>query len=669
MVSTDQETEEIIENYIVNPETGILEEISSESNIISPPLDTQRETKDPNTSEVVQENLISTKKKTWITLNESTGLFESNEYSEEELEIENEVKSGKKKKSKPKTWIKNQNTLKLLRNHQMRAIPDCRCDCKTKLSKKDRKLLFTKFISLSTHTEQNIYLQGCIKEELPQRFRPRKAQGRARRVFKYVVDVTGRNVVVCATAFYAIFDIKRDRLKKKVLQKDKDIADGRGKHDKHPRKTPEEAIKRLHIFISGLPTVVSHYSRTDNKHRKYLDADLSIAELHRRFIASNPDLKNVISYEKMRETFNFDFNLSFGVPRKDICNVCEKFKVEIESAKVNNDHVRVKQLNTEKELHQRKAEVFFEKLKNAEKDKDGCTLNLCFDFQKNLPLPVTNIQDEYYRRQLWLHNFGIHNINNGTASMYLFTENYAHKGPNEVISCLNDYLQQMNDNKYKKLVLFCDNCFSQNKNKYLFAYLDQLCSVGMFETVTVNYPIPGHSMMPIDRDFAQIERKRLRKQTIYCPEYYVDLIKNSRIKQPFDIVFLERNLRKTQANERILKVKNYKSLYDDYVKPVPGISQAREVKFSKIGRPSLRHTMTGPFKSFAFYRVGVGRSIRREPENAYEASLPLKPGKIKDVIHLLSFVPESERYYYEDIIAGINTLPDVDETDNDEEVE
>ncbi|KAJ4447420.1 hypothetical protein ANN_09427 [Periplaneta americana] len=52
-------------------------------------------------------------------------------------------------------------------------------------------------------------------------------------------------------------------------------------------------------------------------------------------------------------------------------------------------------------------------------------------------------------------------------------EHFAHKGPNGVISCLDDYLNH-NKKYFKILKLFVDNCHSQNKNRNLFVYLDNL---------------------------------------------------------------------------------------------------------------------------------------------------------------------------------------------------
>lgn len=67
---------------------------------------------------------------------------------------------------------------------------------------------------------------------------------------------------------------------------------------------------------------------------------------------------------------------------------------------------------------------------------------ICFDYEKNLPLPVTNAQDEYYISQLWLHVFGIPNLRTHKTTMYTYTENFAQKEPNEVITCLSDYIDK-----------------------------------------------------------------------------------------------------------------------------------------------------------------------------------------------------------------------------------
>ncbi|XP_072941532.1 uncharacterized protein [Epargyreus clarus] len=356
-------------------------------------------------------------------LNEITGEFNEVEEIDETNDIEVNIikKRGKKRTSRPESWKKNLTKKKNVKNHVRREIPKCRCKCKEKLSEKEADSIFNKFIGLSSHTNQNVYLQGCLQETNPLRFRPTKSptKARPRKVFKYHVSLKKRVVVLCQQAFLAIHGIKRERLQRKVQHKEKDITDLRGRQS-HSTYS-QDVIKKVHDFIESIPARESHYSRESNKHKKYIDSNLSVAELHRKFKGDNPEIN--IKYSKFNEIFNKDFNIAFGQPRKDICATCEKLKVQIDFATMNKDMKHVNSLKMEKELHLRKAEVFLKTITKTEADKKNDKLSLCFDYQKNLPLPVTNVSIEYYSRQLWLHNFGIHNLSDNIASMYLYTEN------------------------------------------------------------------------------------------------------------------------------------------------------------------------------------------------------------------------------------------------------
>ena len=95
---------------------------------------------------------------------------------------------------------------------------------------------------------------------------------------------------------------------------------------------------------------------------------------------------------------------------------------------------------------------------------DNDTAVIAIDFQKNLPLTLTGVTQEFYKRQLWIHNFCIYDCVNENATMLLYVEHYARKGRNEVISYL-DYFISTLPSSMKKLKIFADNCFSQNKNK------------------------------------------------------------------------------------------------------------------------------------------------------------------------------------------------------------
>lgn len=532
----------------------------------------------------------------------------------------------KRRRLDPGNWERNKK--KLQRKNSMTAgeIPSCRCKCAEKVPKADFDKIFLNFKNLLHHNEQNLYLRGCIRSVPAARSRNKNKVPRS--VFKYSVTVNKKSISVCQKFFLSLHGIKRDRLRKKVLKFDKDIIDSRGKHTNRPRRTKIENINKVHEFLKNLPAIESHYSRTQNKSKKYLPSDSSVATLHKNYSQQFPE--NPVSYSIFYKIFNEDFNYSFSHPKKDICTTCTKFLADINSAKVNNNESLLKQLTLQKELHLRKAQNFFDNMKDKKDNPKQDELVICFDFQKNLPLPVTNIGDEYYLRQLWLHNFGINDIVTNQASMFLFTENFCSKGPNEVITCLDYYIRKYKKQEHRKLSIFCDNCFSQNKNRFLFTYLDAICASGMFQEVTIFYPIPGHSMMPIDRCFALIEKKRLKTEKINHPVYYINLIKTSRTKNPFEIVCLQHSLQKVGTCQDdmlpVLKVRDFKTKFLPRIKAsIPGISQCRSATFSNNSAPKFRPTMTGPYQNFSLYKVGQQRfRMDQIPDEAYTKFLKLK---------------------------------------------
>ncbi|CAG9793242.1 unnamed protein product [Diatraea saccharalis] len=145
------------------------------------------------------------------------------------------------------------------------------------------------------------------------------------------------HIEVCQKIFLAIHGIKRDRLQNKVQQPTKSIIDGRGRHNNH-RCLDADIVLKVHDFIETLPSRKSHYTRNNNKPKKFLDSHLSINKLYNKFVSEvHPELKTKVSYEKFRQIFNQDFNISFGFPRKDICQVCEKLNMDIKSAEISKD--------------------------------------------------------------------------------------------------------------------------------------------------------------------------------------------------------------------------------------------------------------------------------------------------------------------------------------------
>lgn len=346
-------------------------------------------------------------------------------------------------------------------------IIECRCNCGTKFSNAERASILESFNALPNHEAQNIALRGCVTVINPQqvRRRPRQEDARQRQSFNYAVTVATRTVPVCKAAFCGLHGVKETRLKKKVLNFSDSIQDGRGKHGNHP-KVDAEIRTKIREHISQFQPRESHYSRSKNERRSYLDSDLTVAKMHRMFIEEHPDYSTVKDW-LYRDIFNYEFNLSFGYPRSDICDKCEKMTADIKAAQAGGDRNKAQQLITEHELHVRKADVFTVQMREDTETAKlaGDADVICLDYEKNLPLPLTGVGQEYYKRQLWLHNLCVHSmVMDHAPYMYLYAEHYAGKGSNDVISCLDHYICHLPET-ITKLTIFADNCFSQNKNR------------------------------------------------------------------------------------------------------------------------------------------------------------------------------------------------------------
>ena len=66
----------------------------------------------------------------------------------------------------------------------------------------------------------------------------------------------------------------------------------------------------------------------------------------------------------------------------------------------------------------------------------------------------------------------------------------------------------------RTLLLQLDNCGSENKNRYVFAYLSLLVARGVFDTVQLGFLMVGHTHEDIDALFSRFSEK-IRKQAVF----------------------------------------------------------------------------------------------------------------------------------------------------------
>ena len=258
-------------------------------------------------------------------------------------------------------------------------------------------------------------------------------------------------------------------------------SDASGTHKNRPHGIPEEVQQQIREHIQSFPRRQSHYSRADNQKREYLPEGLSIAEMHRLYLSQYEESTNTPTVKEWlyRKIFNEDFNLSFGCPRSDTCQMCDELRMSI--SETSSDSLR-DELCLRLAEHQLKASQGYQSLQSdaelAQTTSDVHTIT--FDLQQNLPVPTLTHSSMFYLRQLWVYNFSIHVCGSGSAVMCVWNECITGRGSSEIISCLFQYFSQIRS-EATKLVCYSDSCFGQNKNFAMICFWNSLILCNQFK--------------------------------------------------------------------------------------------------------------------------------------------------------------------------------------------
>ena len=112
----------------------------------------------------------------------------------------------------------------------------------------------------------------------------------------------------------------------------------------------------------------------------------------------------------------------------------------------------------------------------------------------------------FYKRQIWVYNTGIHSGKEKKSFFYIWVEGTAGRGAQEVSSCLRKHILTHVGRNVIDLILWSDSCGGQNRNIKMILMMNTLFNnLDMLNFVMVKYLISGHSYLPNDSDFDDVE--------------------------------------------------------------------------------------------------------------------------------------------------------------------
>ena len=319
---------------------------------------------------------------------------------------------------------------------------------------------------------------------------------------------------VCKSMFLKTLCIDSARVHT-ALQKAEsgNLVDQRGRHTAW-NKLDETDTEFVKTHIASFPTYKSHYSRKDTE-KVFLSPDLNLSLMYKLYETKCKEEQRKSLVRPHTEIyFCKDFNYSFKPPSKDTCKTCDMLDIQIKAERDKPETFRnMEKLRADEGKHVKhktESNTARQELQNDQNvtKNDPSKVTITFDLQKTLPTPKLTTGVAYYKRQLWAYNLGIHAFQNEDDKVYMFMwhEGVASRGAQEVSSCFKYFVQHHMSTEVKHLTAWSDFCGAQNRIIKVCCMWMHLLSVTNLETVNQKFLERGHSYLPCDSDFGDIEK-------------------------------------------------------------------------------------------------------------------------------------------------------------------
>ena len=354
---------------------------------------------------------------------------------------------------------------------------------------------------------------------------PEEARRRHRSTRFFLMNIEGKKCRVCKTMFLHTLGLSSDaRLKSFRRSQQFNIDEICKDHRGGCRRYEADIHASISKHIDSYNPQVSHYNREHAPLRRYLEATLSIMQMHAHFLSD-------FHYQRFcYETFRQEFlkkRISFGPPEPDLCDLCERAKLHLKGRHLPNEPACLE--CGKYALHQKFAAIARAKYEHdASTPVDLDTGIFSIDMQRVLLIPIMKGKNYFFTSRLVCFNETFGCLQNGQDTCMLWHEAITGRNAHDVASSFHAFIRA-NCPPLKHLIIWADNCGPQNKNWVLYSsFLELVSSTTGPHSITMRYLEKGHTFMRSDSIHGLIGKRLKQTAEVLTFQDLIELIQDSK---------------------------------------------------------------------------------------------------------------------------------------------
>lgn len=395
---------------------------------------------------------------------------------------------------------------------------NCKKNCSASFRNEQRININAEYWRM-TFTEKRSFVANSITAEDVKRHRG-SANSRRQKSYKYFLkSIAGTKVEVCKTFFLTTLGYNKgnDRIVQDCFSQRKNAISFEHSKQGNHQKTPKIDRGMIRAHVESFNPVISHYRREHAPNKRYIPSDITLKFMHCDFLQK---YNVTCSYEVYRKTVSKEMNISFTRLGHEECETCETFLIH------NPQHNKTNicdncEICTSWNEHMIKAKESRIAYKTDRESTEPNTVYFSADLEKVIMIPRIDM----FKRVIFCPRVIVFNqcfvplggTKHGKLKpiAILWHEAISGRKKDDILSTIYQFLLQMRD--AETIVMWVDNCASQNKNWTLLSFLTYIINSSEISAkkIILKYFEPGHSFMSADNFHHQVELSMKRTPKIY----------------------------------------------------------------------------------------------------------------------------------------------------------